>query len=186
MEVGQSQVSRLWPWLAAGAALLFVGGLGGGRPREEDEGEGAMPSTDRPPFPAIEVSPGLWLATDAAHAFIMMRHAARDEAGLDLSISTAWRSREYQQRLYDAWVAYKVGKGPWAPMAAKPGSSLHEKGIAVDLHGLNSAKPNYNPVRTGWLKANAERFDYFNTGAFFSTPEPWHWVFGVRREGFIA
>lgn len=142
-----------------------------------------MPEGGRPPFPAVEVAPGQWLATDAAHAYLFMKGGAWDEARLELPISTAWRSRQYQQRLYDAWILYKSGKGPWAPMAAKPGTSLHEKGIALDLHGFNPAKPNFNPTRAAWMRANADRFNFFNTGAFFSQPEPWHWVFGVRREG---
>lgn len=43
------------------------------------------------------------------------------------------RSREEQQRLYDKYVAYKNGTGPWAALAAKPGTSNHESGQALDI-----------------------------------------------------
>ncbi len=135
-----------------------------------------------PPFAAAEVQPGMWLADAAAHAFLNMRAAAQ-AAGISLPLSTAWRSREWQQKLYDAWVAYQAGTGPWAPMAAKPGTSLHEKGIAIDVSGVNPAASNYNLARANWLKTNAARYGFYNTGAYFSSPEPWHYAFGVKREG---
>lgn len=43
------------------------------------------------------------------------------------------RSRAEQQRLYDKYVAYKNGTGPWAALAAKPGTSNHENGQALDI-----------------------------------------------------
>jgi LAS superfamily LD-carboxypeptidase LdcB len=173
-------------WVAAlgtgGIFALFVREILA-RPTEEDEGEDAVADPTRPPFPAVEIEPGKWLASEAGLAFRAMRDAAYAEAGVRLPVSTAWRSREWQQQLYDAYMLYKSGGGPWAPMAAKPGGSLHEKGIAVDLHGFNPNKPNYDVKRAAWMESNAERFNFFNTGAFFSSPEPWHWVYGVRREG---
>jgi hypothetical protein len=52
------------------------------------------------------------------------------------------RSRAEQQRLYDKYVAYKNG-GPWAALAAKPGTSNHERGQALDIEksgGITLAK----------------------------------------------
>lgn len=43
------------------------------------------------------------------------------------------RSRAEQQRLYDRYMAYKNGTGPWAALAAKPGTSNHESGQALDI-----------------------------------------------------
>ena len=47
--------------------------------------------------------------------------------------SSPTRSLAEQQRLYDRYTAYKDGSGPWAPLAAKPGTSMHGTGQAVDV-----------------------------------------------------
>ena len=48
-------------------------------------------------------------------------------------VTSGLRSHEKQQELYDKYVAYKNGTGPWAALAAKPGSSNHERGLALDV-----------------------------------------------------
>ena len=48
-------------------------------------------------------------------------------------VTSGVRSREEQQRLYDRYMAYKNGDGPWAALAAKPGTSNHETGQALDI-----------------------------------------------------
>lgn len=171
---------------------LLLGLTGGGfvwgmtrilsRREEPEPVDGTPIDTSAPPFPSVMVESGKYLTTDAGKAFIDMRAVAAAE-GVTLPLSTAWRSRAWQQRLYDAYQAYRRGEGPWAPMAAKPGNSLHEKGIAIDISGVNPAASNYNPARAAWLKAHAHEFGFYNTGAFFSSPEPWHYAFGIRREG---
>jgi D-alanyl-D-alanine carboxypeptidase len=169
-----------WLW-AIGAGVLAWFMLR--EPGESDhDDESTQPGDDLPPFPALEVEAGKYLATDAAKSFMRMRDAAK-AAGISLPISTAWRDPAWQQRLYDAWQAFKSGSGPTAAMAAKPGTSLHEKGIALDLSGINPAASNYNAPRRAWLLANAATYNWYNTGAHFRNPEPWHWAFGVQREG---
>lgn len=141
----------------------------------------SMADDELPPFPALEVQKNKYLAATAGQAFMRMEQAAR-AAGVSLPISTAWRSRSYQQRLYDAWTAFKSGLGPKAPMAAKPGTSYHEVGLAIDISGIDPAKSNFNSVRRAWLDANAAAYSFYNTGAFFTNREPWHWVYGRQRE----
>lgn len=53
----------------------------------------------------------------------------KEKTGKDLIINEAYRSTEDQQKLYDKYVR---GEGP---PAAKPGRSLHEYGLAVDIPG---------------------------------------------------
>lgn len=48
-------------------------------------------------------------------------------------VTSDLRSRATQQRLYDKYMAYKAGTGPWAALAAKPGTSNHELGQAIDV-----------------------------------------------------
>ncbi len=178
------------------AAALFAGGAGYGlywwwNLGREDEPDALPPPGEVPPlltsedyrmrdeipsFPHKSVGPNLYLRTDAADAWGQMVLAAKAD-GVDLPISTAYRSIAWQTELRAKYEAFLAG-GPWAPLAAKPdGNGPHQRGRAVDLHGLNPKKPNYNPIRAAWLKANAERFGWYNTGLTFSMVENWHWYF---------
>lgn len=73
-----------------------------------------------------------------------------------LSLSSGWRSIEQQKKLY---ALYKAGKGN---LAAKPGTSNHEYGLAADI----GPKSQY-----GWLAANARGVGLVRPMA----AEPWHW-----------
>lgn len=70
------------------------------------------------------------------------------ESPYPLGVSSGFRSRDEQQRLYDA---YLRGEGN---LAAKPGSSNHESGFAIDIKypGENRG------AAAAWVKANAARF----------------------------
>ena len=69
---------------------------------------------------------------------------------------------------YDIWE-----KPSWecSPPVARPGRSMHERGLAIDFTG-----PDGDLVRTResptyqWLAANAARFGLYNLPS-----EPWHW-----------
>lgn len=63
--------------------------------------------------------------------------------GIGGHVTSDVRSRAEQQRLYDKYMAYKSGSGPWAALAAKPGTSNHETGQALDIEksaGVTLAK----------------------------------------------
>lgn len=69
-------------------------------------------------------------------------------------------------RLNSGFRTYAQQKALWArdpngTMVAPPGSSMHEKGLAVDL-GPSS--------EYGWLRHNAGKYGLVNYA-----PEPWHW-----------
>lgn len=58
-------------------------------------------------------------------------------------VTSDQRSHAQQQALYDKYMAYKSGTGPWAALAAKPGTSNHELGQALDVaksDGMTLAK----------------------------------------------
>lgn len=65
-----------------------------------------------------------------------------------LGISSGFRSRAEQQRLYDA---YLRGEGN---LAAKPGSSNHESGFAIDIDYPDDNRA----AAAAWVRANAARF----------------------------
>jgi hypothetical protein len=59
------------------------------------------------------------------------------------TVTSDLRNRQEQERLYARYQAYKAGTGPWAAVAAKPGTSNHEMGQAIDVaktRGVTLAK----------------------------------------------
>lgn len=97
-------------------------------------------------------------------------------AGYPLRVSSAYRSREKQQALYDAW---KSGRSQLP--AAPPGSSAHERGLAVDLVWVRGGLQ--EPVEGAWetLGGVAEEYLGLRWGGRFRTPDRVH--FELRRLG---
>lgn len=112
----------------------------------------------------LTVVDGVSVETITAQAFRAMQAAAK-AAGVHLTLASGFRTMEEQERLYKA---YLDGTGN---LAAKPGYSNHQNGIAIDI-GVRSSftSPEYL-----WLAQNAADFGFVNTGKNFSQPEPWHW-----------
>ena len=107
---------------------------------------------------------GLIPGADAA--FQQMSAAFQQQFGYGIPVTEGGRTYERQQELYNLYLA---GKGN---LAAKPGTSLHESGRAVDLGGPFT---NANSREHIWLQQNAHRWGYKWTGKNFSQFEPWHW-----------
>jgi len=104
---------------------------------------------------------GHQLRKDAAAAFMRMQSAAQ-AAGVTLVVNTAFRDMAFQERLY---ALYQAGTGN---LAAKPGTSNHQGGVAVDVETAGGTNPAFV-----WLNNNAFRFGFKRTVA----SEPWHWEF---------
>jgi Transglycosylase SLT domain/D-alanyl-D-alanine carboxypeptidase len=102
---------------------------------------------------------GKGMRPDVAAAFDRMADAARREAGLQLSITSAFRSDAEQARLFAA--------NPNPKWVAPPGTSLHRYGTELDL-GPTAAY--------GWLEANARRFGFIQRYEW----ESWHFGFGAN------
>lgn len=96
---------------------------------------------------------------DVAAAFDRLAAAARREAGLSLSINSAFRSDAEQARLYAA--------NPNPRWVAPPGTSLHRYATELDLGP---------PAAYGWLARNARRFGFIRRYAW----EAWHYGYGVN------
>ncbi len=56
------------------------------------------------------------------------------------------------------------------PPTARPGSSNHERGLAIDFTDDGRSINNRNSRGYKWLKANAAAYGFFNLPS-----EPWHW-----------
>lgn len=106
------------------------------------------------------------LAKNAAEAYRKARDAAKKEGiNLDSGLSDAYRDFAGQQYMY---------RTKPAGYAAKPGTSKHGWGIAIDV------KPSVQP----WWHKNGYKFGWINPAWAKSNPyEPWHFEFGSAPSG---
>ncbi|GAA2088501.1 MULTISPECIES: M15 family metallopeptidase [Brevibacterium] len=109
------------------------------------------------------------LRADAAVAFAKMNAAYKADTGKEFSITDSYRSLEGQISV--------AGRKPG--LSARPGTSLHGWGIALDLGGgVESESGPWN-----WLVENAGDFGWENPDwAKSSKYEPWHWEYVPARE----
>jgi zinc D-Ala-D-Ala carboxypeptidase len=125
---------------------------------------GQIPATALCP---IWGAPGQLLRADAAAAFDKMSRAYAKEFGVPICVTDSYRSYSQQVALYAAK----------PNLAARPGTSNHGWGVAVDLCG---GVQSFGTVEHSWLFTHAPLFGWFHpawaepTG---SRPEPWHWEF---------
>lgn len=148
-------------------------GTAGGAPATSAAGTSTARNADGVPvalaaygngkIPASALAPvgdtGHRLWAPAADALDRLR-ADASRAGVDIGITDSYRS-------YEAQVDVAARKGLYSQggLAAKPGTSDHGWGMAVDLK-LDSAGQT-------WMRANAGRYGFVE-----DTPrEPWHWAF---------
>ncbi|CAF0928607.1 unnamed protein product [Adineta ricciae] len=124
------------------------------------------------------------MTTSTACAFDKMASAAK-KSGVYIKIASGFRTIARQQYF---WNCYRTKKCNGGNLAARPGTSNHGRGIALDLNtncGKQSrAKPNCGGSRVyQWLYKNAHKYGFTRT----VKSEPWHWEFrgaGVRRASF--
>lgn len=116
-------------------------------------------------IPASALTPiggGHRLAAPAAAAFLDMAAAARAD-GVAFKVNDSYRSLDQQVEMVRRKGLYSEGG-----LAAKPGTSAHGLGMAVDLQ--------LDPKAQAWMRANGERFGFVE-----DVPrEPWHWTFKGR------
>lgn len=107
------------------------------------------------------------LRADAALAFVRLAAAYEEGVGESICVTDGYRTLAEQQQLRRIKPRY----------AARPGSSEHGWGLAIDLScGVQS----FRSEQHAWLVANASEYGWFlpdwarRGGA---RPEPWHWEF---------
>jgi LAS superfamily LD-carboxypeptidase LdcB len=66
---------------------------------------------------------------------------------------------------------YQKPAGDCSPPTARPGQSMHERGLAVDFtcNGGGAISSQSSPCFR-WLDSNASRYGFYNLPS-----EPWHW-----------
>ncbi|MDA8371077.1 MAG: M15 family metallopeptidase [Nocardiopsaceae bacterium] len=115
--------------------------------------------------------PGHYLRADAAVDFLLLNEAYQEDLGKEICVTDAYRPLADQQRL---WEAYQNGTGN---LAARPGTSNHGLGLAVDLcGGIN----NFGTSEHEWMRENSQRFGWIHPHwAQQGQPgeEAWHWEY---------
>lgn len=130
-------------------------GPAGAPPELAAYGNGRIPASALSPIGQGEHR--LW--APAATSFQRMSEAAARD-GVTLRVTDSYRSYDQQVSLAERKGLYSQGG-----LAARPGTSNHGWGRAVDLDTGGGA--------TEWLRANAARFGFHE-----DVPrEPWHWTY---------
>lgn len=122
---------------------------------------------------------------EAAEALKEMAQAAKGD-GVTLTISSAYRSEEYQASLYN-YYAGLYGSERADTISARPGYSEHQTGLAADfvegdgsMDGINFNESFENTDSALWLKEHAQEYGFILrypkgkediTGFSY---EPWH------------
>lgn len=107
------------------------------------------------------------LITDQATAMI---EAARQE-GVPLD-GWGWRSHQRQIELRakhcgsDPYSLYEAPSSSCSPPTARPGNSMHERGVAIDFKDCSTRAT----ACYGWLAEHAHLYGFYNLPS-----EPWHW-----------
>ena len=97
------------------------------------------------------------------HAFLKMQAAANAE-GVRLSLTSGFRTMEEQKHLYSCYVNNSCNNGN---LAAKPGYSNHQSGLALDVS------------TSTWLARNASKFGFVRT----VSRESWHYEYHGKDPG---
>jgi hypothetical protein len=109
----------------------------------------------------------------AANLESMLAAASAD--GVQIS-GSGYRSSARQVQLRQAhcgstpFDVYEKPAAQCSPPTARPGRSMHERGLAVDLTVGGRAITTRSSPAFRWLAENASRFGFFNLPS-----EPWHW-----------
>ena len=125
---------------------------------------------------------GYFLEKHAAVKFGALSVAYKAAMGVDFVISGPYRTIKVSNDIFDWDYFNKYGKGRkkgtnGGTAAAKPGTSKHGWGQAMDLGGFGNGPGN---AKFDWMEANARKYGWINpawakkAGAGY---EPWHWEY---------
>jgi LAS superfamily LD-carboxypeptidase LdcB len=112
--------------------------------------------------------------TISAQLDAMVAAAAAD--GVQLS-GSGYRSHDRQIELRrqhcgtSDYAIFEMPSSQCSPPTARPGSSLHEQGLAVDFVNCSS----HSTACYQWLNGHASGYGFFNLPS-----EPWHWSIDGR------
>ena len=144
------------------------------RARRIREGTAGQPTDNN-----IDLSELTWVGGIQVHESIankvqdLLEHAARE--GIRLT-GGGYRSAAQQIALRRAncgtsqWAIWQKPSYQCRPPTARPGRSMHERGLAIDFNYDGRSISSRNNAGFRWLAANAKTYGLFNLPS-----EPWHW-----------
>lgn len=144
------------------------------RARRLREGTAGQPTDNN-----IDLSELTWVGGIQVHESIankvqdLLEHAARD--GIRLT-GGGYRSAASQIALRRAhcgtseWAIWHKPSYQCRPPTARPGRSMHERGLAIDFRHNGRSVTSRNSTAFRWLAANAATYGLYNLPS-----EPWHW-----------
>ena len=109
------------------------------------------------------------VAIGVAPRFDEMAADFEKKFGMSLHVASGVRSRAEQEVLYKRYLA-------GGTLAAKPGTSRHETGRALDIYdsGTTPGVTRAGNPRSNWIRENAHRYGFVANGYTFPQVEPWH------------
>jgi hypothetical protein len=113
-------------------------------------------------------------ASIADNVQALLDAAARD--GVSLCASSGWRSPQKQIELRrqncgtSNYAIYFMPASQCSPPTARPGTSMHERGLAIDFSCNGGGAIRYGNECWDWLAAHANEYGLYNLPS-----EPWHW-----------
>ena len=139
--------------------------------------------------------PGGNEVTSTTATALRKMHAAAKDAGAAFSVSTAYRSYNFQKGLFNQYVA-SDGVKKAETFSARPGYSEHQTGLALDLFDSSvgcALKKCFAETKSGkWLVKHGADYGFierYPEGASATTGykwEPWHWRFvGVELAQYM-
>jgi hypothetical protein len=156
-------------------ALPFAAGCGAdtGAEEEEDVDDDAEQEPVDESSDELRSTVSCKQRTDTAYAkgkaySIQVIHVggkpAAHEAGVRLSLTSGFRTNAEQTRLYNCYLSKRCNNGN---LAARPGYSNHQNGLALDLS------------TSTWLARNASKFGFVRT----VPKEAWHYEYRGKDPG---
>ncbi|CAF3193441.1 unnamed protein product [Rotaria sp. Silwood2] len=114
------------------------------------------------------------MTTSTACAFDKMAVAAK-QAGVTITVASGFRTVARQEYFWNCYQTKACNNGN---LAARPGTSNHGRGAALDLNtdcgSQSGATPNCGGSRVyQWLKNNGHNYGFKRT----VQSEPWHWEY---------
>ena len=120
-----------------------------------------LPSTYKPVSPYKEITKdylygGNYIEDYVMEAYLKMKESAKEE-GIDLKITSGYRSYSVQVELYDNY-AKRDGKEAADTYSARAGYSEHQSGLCFDLNGTDK---NFIKTKEGkWLNDNCYKYGF--------------------------
>jgi hypothetical protein len=127
-------------------------------------------------YPAVPCPGGGSITVDGSLAHnlqAMLLTAWRDGVNL---CGGGYRDRHQQVRLRiqhcgsSEYAVYQMPSGSCSPATAIPGTSMHERGLAIDFQCAGQSMSGRSSPCFAWMAAHAATFGLFNLPS-----EPWHW-----------